>query len=69
MGPQYQVTAAHVAAGRSAEVLRMLLQGGAALEARDANKWGLVHHAAWHGNVGAIKLLVERGARLNMKDR
>jgi ankyrin repeat protein len=50
-------------------VLDALLEGGGAVGARDANKWGLAHYASWHGNTAAVAVLVKRGACLNLKDR
>ena len=59
--------AAHLAAGDCAPALRALLDAGAAIEARDLNKWACLHYAAWNGNLESIRILLAQGARPNMK--
>eukprot|EP01045_Picozoa_sp_COSAG04_P004398 COSAG04_NODE_190_length_20948_cov_7.298863_9_plen_817_part_00 len=53
-------TAAHLAAsGGHASLLRwMLVEGGCASEVKDANKWTLQHHAAWHGRRDVLEMLL-----------
>ncbi|KAA0149369.1 hypothetical protein FNF31_07228 [Cafeteria roenbergensis] len=48
--------------------MRMLLDTGAALEARDESGWGALLWAASNGHVDAIALLLDRGANAEAKD-
>ena len=51
--------AADGAPGRvAAAMVALLLRGGAAPRARDANKWSALHHAAYAGCAEAVALLL-----------
>jgi hypothetical protein len=63
------VAAIHLAAGCSATLTALLLAAGAPPDARDLNKWSALHHAAWHGQCGAVQALLAAGANPNLKDR
>jgi hypothetical protein len=56
-------SAAHLAALHAPHVLPLLLDAGAPMEARDLNKWSVMHFAAWGGQTTAIQELAARGAR------
>ena len=64
-----QATAAHLAAMHCTPALADLLARGAAIDARDLNKWTCMHYAAWVGNTRSITELVHQNARINAKDR
>lgn len=50
------------------EIVRMLIQAGADVNARD-NKETVLHYAIVNGSVDVIKLLIQHGARVNAPDR
>lgn len=52
-----------------APAVRLLLDKGAAVNAVNSRNMTAAHYAARTGNDEALKLLVERGARLDVKDR
>lgn len=51
-----------------AEVVRILLERGAAVNARDAGGAAPLHYAAQGGNVAATLLLLKHGANVNARD-
>jgi hypothetical protein len=55
------------AEGDDVGALRTLLDGGAALEARDERDWTALHHAVIAGRAEAAGLLLERGADPNAR--
>jgi amino acid adenylation domain-containing protein len=64
-----QSTVVHIAAAHSARILRMVLEKGGEVMARDTNKWTPLYYAAWAGNVEAIQMLLARNVLVNYKDR
>ncbi|KAG9401648.1 hypothetical protein AC1031_009503 [Aphanomyces cochlioides] len=62
-------TALHWAATRGMEAaVRLLVVGGAAVDAMDRSKWTPLHCAAMHENVHCAKVLLEYGATLSSVD-
>jgi ankyrin repeat protein len=62
---QMQVAPLHsAAAARSLETVRLLLDHGAEVNARQQGGWTALHAAAQHGDVEMAKLLIERGAEV-----
>ena len=51
------------------EIIRMLLEAGADVNARGINDYTPAHHAATRNDVEALRLLVEGGADLTMRTR
>lgn len=51
------------------EIIRMLLEAGADINAHGINDWTPAHHAAARNNVEALKTLVESGADLSIRTR
>ena len=51
-----------------AEIVRVLIRHGADVTARDQTHSTPLHQAVWAGHESLVRLLVERGARLDMKD-
>ena len=52
----------------SADVIRALVEAGADLEACDDDQWTPLHMAAGY-NQGAVKVLIELGASVNVLNR
>jgi ankyrin repeat protein len=50
-------------------IVKLLLDHGANVHARDRNGWTALMHAARNGNGEAVKLLLARGAEIEAKDR
>ena len=48
-----------------AEVVRVLIEKGGRLDARDRNKGPLLHQAAWAGSTGVVQVLVTKGVHVN----
>ena len=53
--------------GGNAETVKLLLERGADVNAKDNDGWTPLQHAAKRGNVEIIKLLLEKGADVNAK--
>jgi len=51
------------------EIIRMLLDAGADINAHGTNDWTPAHHAAARNDVEALKILVESGADLTIRTR
>jgi hypothetical protein len=51
------------------EIMAMLLEAGADINARGINDWTPAHHAAVRNDVEALKFLVESGADLTIRTR
>ena len=51
------------------EIIRMLLEAGADVDARGINDYTPAHHAAIRNDVEALRLLVESGADLSLRTR
>ena len=51
----------------NADMIRMLIDKGADIEARDKYQCTPLHEAAWH-NQGMVRTLIERGASVNLLD-
>lgn len=51
------------------EIMAMLLEAGADVNAHGINDWTPAHHAAARNDVEALKLLVESGADLSIRTR
>lgn len=51
------------------EVIKMLLEAGADINAHGINDWTPAHHAAVRNDVEALKVLVESGADLTIRTR
>ena len=51
------------------ESVRLLIEAGFDLDAE--MPWGgpPLHHAAWHGNLALLELLLEHGAKVNVRDK
>ncbi len=49
----------------SVEVVSLLIESGAAINAEDAVGMTPLHWAAWQGKVDVVKLLVSKGAQVN----
>jgi ankyrin repeat protein len=64
-----QATVAHLAAAHCPGVLAELLDAGCVGNARDLNKWTVLHHAAWSGSIESIGVLAERRVYINNIDR
>jgi len=69
-------TAAHHCVGEAAcppelrvHCLRSLLLAQAALEARDAMSWGLLHHATWSGSEQVTEAVLQARAAIDRIDR
>jgi len=58
-----------VAASKSTEAAKLLLQYGALVDAADATGLTALHAAAFRGDLSLVKLLVERGARRDVRDK
>ena len=52
----------------SATLLENLIMQGAEVNARDKGAWTPLHLAAKNGHVEALKILLENGANVNVKD-
>lgn len=64
-----QVTPLHsAAAGRSLGVVRLLLEHGAPVNARQQQGWTALHAAAQHGDRVMVELLLKYGANPNAKN-
>ena len=70
-----QATACHLAAGSRQDInacaacLRLLLDRGGAVNARDFSKWTCVTYAAWSNQTACLRVLIRAGALLTTKDR
>jgi ankyrin repeat protein len=67
------MTALHIAASHmpravSLQLIEILFNGGADLEAIDFNGRTPLHRAAYHNKVGAARLLLEKGANIAARD-
>ena len=51
------------------EAAKMLVTLGADVNARDSYNWTALHGAAYTGADGIVQFLVEKGAKLDVKDR
>lgn len=51
------------------DYIKLLINAGASLEAKDDDGWTPLHIAAYRGNIEAIKTLICVGAALNSTDR
>ena len=51
------------------EIIRMLLEAGADIDAHGTNDWTPAHHAAARNDVEALKVLVDAGADLSVRTR
>jgi ankyrin repeat protein len=51
------------------EAAKMLVALGADVNARDSYNWTALHGAAYTGNDAVVQFLVEKGAKLDVKDR
>jgi ankyrin repeat protein len=51
------------------EAARMLVELGADVNARDSYNWTALHGAAYTGADATVQFLVDKGAKLNVKDR
>ncbi|MEQ1832043.1 MAG: ankyrin repeat domain-containing protein [Candidatus Eisenbacteria bacterium] len=58
----------HAAAAGRVESVRTLAAFGFALTAESENGGTPLHWAAWHGQAGAVRELLERGAPVNVRD-
>jgi hypothetical protein len=58
-----------VAAWNSTEAAKLLLQYGAAVDAADGDGDTALHMAAARGDLSLVRILVERGARLDVRNR
>ena len=53
----------------NADMLLFFIEKGADVNAADELKWTPLHHAAyWGGSIACMKLLIEHGADLDLKD-
>ena len=50
-------------------VVRLLVEQGADVEARDENGWTVLHWAAEYGHEAVVRLLVEQGADVEARDQ
>jgi ankyrin repeat protein len=58
----------YAASSRNIEVVRLLLEKGADVNARHSGNGGALMLAAQMGNPGIVKLLVEKGADVNLRN-
>jgi len=66
----FKITPLHrAAAGGHADIIDLLLDGGAGVDARDHGGRTPLHLAAEHGHVAAATALIARGARLDRMDQ
>ena len=49
-------------------MVRLLLEKGADIAAKDNSRWTALHWAAWNGHKEVVKLLVEKGANVAVED-
>jgi ankyrin repeat protein len=49
--------------------LEFLLQNDAGLNAVDRRGWSPLHYAAHHDNAGCARVLINRGAMINLQDQ
>ena len=62
-------TPAHTATSRGdAEIVRLLLEGGASADAENRLRQRPLHVASALGRTGIVRLLIEKGAEVNAKD-
>jgi ankyrin repeat protein len=63
------ITALMIAAGQgSTEIVRLLLDSGASVNASSRARWTALHYAAASGNNHIVRILCERGASVYCKD-
>jgi ankyrin repeat protein len=63
------ITALMIAAGQgSSEIVRLLLDSGALLDAGSRARWTALHYAAASGNDHTVRVLCERGASVDCRD-
>lgn len=65
-----QMSSLHYAASYGfSNIVKLLLRNHAKLNATNLNFETPLHHASRHGNVDCIKVLLEQGANIEMKDK
>ena len=45
------------------DIAEMLINAGANVNRLTPQKYSALHYAAWHGNIGVVRLLLDHGAR------
>ncbi|MGH9558625.1 MAG: ankyrin repeat domain-containing protein, partial [Bryobacteraceae bacterium] len=60
-------TPLHAAAGRHAEIVRLLLERGASPDARQHGGWTPLHAAAQHGDLETARALIAAGAHSEIR--
>jgi ankyrin repeat protein len=58
-----------IVACRHKNVLKALLDGGAAINAQDIKGWTALMHAVWQNRPEEVQFLLNRGASIELKDR
>jgi ankyrin repeat protein len=56
------------AAGRKHDIVRLLIERGADVNATQAAGWRLIHHAAQQGNRAFVDLLIANGAEVDVRN-
>ena len=68
LGPFKRSLFHYAAMGDCTELIRFLLQNGAAVDCRDQNKRTPLSWAAEYGGLNTVKILLENGAEINSTD-
>lgn len=69
-GRYVQLRPLHYAARNgNPEIIKLLLDSGAHVNAEDSEGWTALHHASYHGHRGCVELLLDRGADINCRTK